>query len=189
MKIYAKEDVLASVIILDKTLEVYPEPYRSKGKNEIVVSFDAYRKFVDKYLDVSDYLATDTPHLLAYSRTGMLDELCKCFYKDMALAIAKELWYTNQDATPTRMTHEVDGAYDFGARYVDAISTSCAQQIARAQTDLLSHMEDADYKIQPAKLISFAWEMKYASILYAMASPTNEYGIPFMRWSLERSNQ
>ena len=50
------EDNLLSVLATNKELELYPEPYRSNGDMELVISFDVYLNFIQKYLGVDNYL-------------------------------------------------------------------------------------------------------------------------------------
>ena len=185
-RIYATKDVLASVIVLDKSMEEFPEPYRSSKDNEIIVSFDVYKNFIKDYLSITDYLATDTAKLKSFLARNCEEELCKCFYRDMALAIAKELWYTSNDKVPTRLTHFISSDSAMPEEYVSIISQSFAAQLARAASDLKDYMRDADYTLPAWKTVKFGTEFSYATILFAMSSMNNEYGVPFCKWSLER---
>jgi hypothetical protein len=187
-KIYVTEDAIASVMVLDKRMETYPEPYRSRGTAlEIVVSFEAYVKFITTYLDIEDYLATETVRLRYYYAHDNIVELRKCYYKDMAMAIMKELWYTGLDGQPTRLSHSIADSFSFPLEYVSVTAKAMAPQMSRASSSLLNYLSSVNYKIAPAKLVKFADEYNYATLLYAMASRNNEFGIQFQNWSLERS--
>lgn len=185
-KIYATKDVLASVIVLDKSMEEFPEPYRSSKDNEIIVTFDVYKNFIKDYLSITDYLSTDTAKLKSFLARDCEEELCKCFYKDMALAIGKELWYTSTDKVPTRLTHFVSGDTAMPEEYVTVISKSFAAQLTGAAEDLKEYLQEADYELPAWKIVKFGNEFSYATILFAMSSINNEYGVPFCKWSLER---
>lgn len=182
------EDALASILVMDRRLEEYPEPYRSNKDIDIEVSFETYKKFIDDYLDVHDYLATRTTHLRYYLLNGMDDMLCRCFYLDMAMAVAKELWYTDISEVPTGIHHVVEEANCFDKGYVDGLHEIFTSELSRAQNKLMSHLKTLNYQLAPAKVVKFKKEMDYATLLYAMSSPGNEYGVGFNRWSFERSD-
>lgn len=185
-KLYAKEDTLASVLVLDRSMETCPEPYRGHNDTEIVVSFDVYKEFINKYLSVTDYLATDTVKLLSYLKTCREEELCRCFYKDVAIAVAKEIWYTDIGGAPTKITHVIDGACYNTEEYVSVISKAFAPQLSRASRSLLEYLDYNEYPMSPTKLVKFDAEFSYATLLFAMSSFDNEFGVPFCKWSLER---
>lgn len=186
--INATEDTLASILLIRKDLEEYPEPYRSNGDIEIRVSFEAYQRFIDKYLAVGDFLATQTNTLLYYLRNDRLDLLCRCFYLDMALAVVKEVWYTDITANPTKLTHIVADSYRFNEDYVTGMCDIFTKDLSRAQNQLVARMRKLQYAVPPTKVNKFSGEFKYAALLYAMADMTGEFSnISFSRWSYERS--
>lgn len=183
----AMEDELASIIFLDQSFETYPEPYRGHSESEIQVSFDVYKNFIDQYLSVNNYLSTPTLTLKYYLTWDKQESLCRCFYKDMAIAVAKEIWYAEAAGDITRITHIVDGADDFNSDYVKGMCDIYLPNIVRARKDLMAYMKNSLYPLSVNKTIRFNEELNYASLLYAMASFSNEYGVAFYRWSYERS--
>lgn len=183
--IRATEEGLASLLFLDKRLEEYPEPYRSNGDMEIQVSLDVYRNFVDKYLEGHDYLSTATPILKYTLSLGNDEAFCKCFYKDMALAIIKELWYTDVTGVPTTITHSVGNAKYYDKQYIIDLWEQYPKELSQAQNKLLSHMKSANYQLSVQKVVKFGEQLQYATVLYAMSSIENEY-IDFAYWNFER---
>lgn len=185
--IQATEDKLASILVLNRKLEEYPEPYRGNKDMEILVSFDAYKSFIERYLEIYDYLATPTIKLKYYLSCGKDEELYRCFYLDMALAVAKEVWYTDLSGTPTRITHKITGADILDTGYVTSMSEIFPKGLSRARNSLLSYLANSNYKMAAAKTVTFSDELRYASLLYAMSSNTNEFDVGFYKWSYERS--
>lgn len=180
------EDNIASVMFMDKYLEKYPEPYRGNADITLAVSFETYKKFINKYLEVTDYLSTSTVLLRSYLSRGYDDLLCKCFYRDMANAVVKELWYAREGRSPTSILHLVEDGHGFGGEYIDALYTAFPVQLSRAALDLQESLSVVGYTLPDYKMIQYDKEWRYATVLYAMSSLSNEYGTGFSRWSLER---
>lgn len=180
------EDNLLSVLATNKELELYPEPYRSNGDMELVISFDVYLNFIQKYLGVDNYLSTPSLDLRFYLDHDMTDTLLRCFYKDIAVGVVKEIWYTDVNAQPTKLTHTVTGCPNLGEAYINGMYQAFTADIVKAQDELLKYMNGLNYKLPPIKTIRFRDELNYASLLYAMSLACTKVG--YCRWSLERSH-
>lgn len=180
------EDNLLSVLATNKELELYPEPYRSNGDMELVISFDVYLNFIQKYLGVDNYLSTPSLDLRFYLDHDMTDTLLRCFYKDIAVGVIKEIWYTDVNAQPTKLTHTVAGCPNLGEAYINGMHQAFTADIVKAQDELLKYMNGLNYKLPPIKTIRFRDELNYASLLYAMSLACTKVG--YCRWSLERSH-
>lgn len=183
MMINATNDVLASILFLRKEYDGYPEPYRSQPELEIRVTISEYKKFIEEYLSLNDYLATDTKILHSIVNNDRHRELCQCFYKDMAYAVMKELWFTEEGSHPTLITHEISGAEVFDSAYINTLSGIFTSKLARAQNALIREITTNRYQIPVKKLIEFESQVKYATLLYAMSSPNDDYGVVFQEWS------
>lgn len=179
------EDKLLSVLATNKELELYPEPYRSNGDMELVISFETYVKFIQKYLGVDNYLSTPSLDLQFYLHHSMEDMLLRCFYKDVAIGIVKEIWYTNTDSQPTKLTHTVEGCPALGEEYINGMTQAFRADLVKTQAELLKYMTELNYKLPPVKTLKFQSELNYASLLYAMSKACTKVG--YCRWSLERS--
>lgn len=187
MIINVTDDKLASLMILDKELEQCPEPYRGNADNTIIINLSVYKSFIENYLFINDYLATDTARLK--SQVGNPDDtaLCQSFYRDMARSVMKELWYTDITSRPTVIHHEIDNVAAGDKDYIDVISQVFAPTLRLARKDLLAEMNDNGYKLPVNKIVKFDDEVNYAVILYAMSSSESAYGVPFSKWSYIRS--
>lgn len=185
--IQATEDRLASILVLNRKLEEYPEPYRGNRDMEIQVSFDVYKNFIEQYLEIYDYLATPTLKLKYYLSCGKDDELYRCFYLDMAFAVAKEVWYADLTGAPTRITHKIGDADILDVGYISGMCEIFPEGLSRARNSLLKHLANSNYTMAAAKTVAFGEELKYASLLYAMSSNTNAFDVGFYKWSYERS--
>lgn len=177
-------DSLASVMILDKRLEEYPEPYRGQKDMTLIVSFSQYTGFIHRYLEVTDYLATPSVYLKSKLALGETDKLLKAFYKDMACAIMKEVWFASRGGVATRIVHELADSPVYTIEYVNAVSEVYKREAGAAYMSLLESMEQCGYSYNAGVLHRQVDDVNYATLLYAMSSPTNEYGISFAKWSM-----
>lgn len=184
MIIRVPNESLASVMVLNKKLEEYPEPYRGQSDMTLVVSFEQYVRFIDKYLEVTDYLNTPTVYLRSKLELDDEGPLYKAFYKDVACAIMKELWYTHRGGDPTKLVHTLGDAPVYGDFYVDAVLGAYKREVASARQDMLDLVEQAGFQFDAGVLYRQQKSVDYASLLFAMSSPTNEYGVDFVKWSM-----
>lgn len=187
--IVVQDTQLASVIIVDKKLEEFPEPYRGTKSMELVVSFSAYKDFIHNYLDVNNFLATQTSKLKYWDRTGDERALCMSFYKDMALAVMKELWYVDVGNNPTQIRHIVEDSPVFNDDFISQMSDACKAGLSKAYNELLREMASRKYEYSVAKLSTNKASVDYATLLYAMSFDDVSYGVSFYKWSLERRVQ
>lgn len=176
--IVVESDKLASVLIVDKSLEEYPEPYRACDDISLVVTLDNYLEFIGRYLDTDNYMATDTMLLRFWLQENDTTSLTRAYYKDMSYALMKELWYSD---SPTAIYHEVRETPTLGYKYLDVLSTSFMREYNSAQKNLLSGMKQRGYAYTPAKLVKHQKQLTYATALYAMSQ-----GVSYSEWTLER---
>lgn len=176
--IVVESDKLASLLIVDKSLEEYPEPYRACDDISIVVTLDNYLSFIRNYLDIDNYMATDTMLLRFWLQEKDDMSLKKAYYKDMAYAIMKELWYSD---SPTAIYHEIDKTPTLGYNYLDILSNSFLKEYNAEQKNLLAGMKQRGYVYTPAKLVKHQKQLTYATALYAMSQ-----GVSYSEWTLER---
>lgn len=179
------DGLMAPILVLNKSLEVYPEPFRGQRDIVLLVSFGAYKKFINNYLEITDYLSTETVLLRSKLFTDDHQFLVKAFYKDVACAIAKELYYSKQDGLATRIVHKIDGCHVYAKNYVDVYTEAFRPNLQRAKNDLVSLAKKAGYYYSPVALVNNAWLWNYASLLFAMSSPTDNYEVGFAEWSME----
>ena len=176
---------MAPVLILNKDLEVYPEPFRGQQDMTLLVSFGAYTKFIDNYLEITDYLATETVLLRSKLYTEDRTFMVKAFYKDVACAIAKELYYSRQDGVVTRIAHYIEGCHVYAKNYVDVYVETFRPGLQRAKKDLVATAKRAGFMYSPRSLTDNNWLWDYASLLFAMSSIEDAYGVGFAEWSME----
>lgn len=163
--ILVRADSLATLLLLDKSLEPIPEPFRCQKNLCCIVEFEEYCKFLDRYLANVDYLATPTYLLKQYLRDGSEIQLRKAFYKDMAYAVCKELHYAERKHTvATRIIHTlrkdslVTTANTLDREYLDV----CNDTVYR----IYQKMDELDFAL-PARFHSENFALwQYANLLY-----------------------
>jgi hypothetical protein len=92
-EVYVTSDVMATLFLTDRKMEIRPEPIRMQPSIQLVVGFSEYVDFCRVYLYQRDYLVTSTQEIKAYLDNEDMPALLRCFYKDMAVAVAKELFF------------------------------------------------------------------------------------------------
>lgn len=103
---------LAALLVLDRTLEPCPEPFRMQPSLTLSVSFDEYCKFVRTLPDTPQYLFNPLPKLWEKLERGEVLPLVKAFYTDMAGAVGKELFYAEYAQRPaTTIRHTFDDVH------------------------------------------------------------------------------
>lgn len=177
------DNTMASVLILNRSLEEYPEPYRGNNDITLSVSFGEYLKFIDRYLEITDYLSTST--LLLKSKLELDDRafLVRSFYQDVACAIAKELFFSRAEGEVTRIIHTVDGGTVFDDDLLEVYKASYMPELVRAKNSLVERAKSAGFMYSPAALQRNRDMWFYASLLYGMASHNDLYGIGYFEWS------
>jgi hypothetical protein len=109
--VYVSADAMTTLFLTDKTLEPIPEPIRMQPSVRLIVSFSEYIDFCRTWLQGKDkdYLSTPTAAIRKFLEEDNEAELIKCFYKDMAIAIGKELHYAEKYKKPrTAFYHTID---------------------------------------------------------------------------------
>lgn len=187
MVINVTDDKLASLIMCNKDMEDTPEPYRGNADNTIIVGLSVYNEFIDKYLSADNYwLTTDTPKLKHWRYCGDEDSICRSFYRDMSVAIMKEIWYVKDGGVPTTIVHHIDGVVEYSMEDIIALARKFIPSLNKSRKDLFAYLRNCEYDVPVAKLVKFDDTVTYASILYAMSYP-EKYGVPYTKWSFERS--
>jgi hypothetical protein len=92
-EVFVTSDVMATLFLTDKAMERKPEPIRMQPYVMLVVDFSEYLDFCRTYLHKKDYLATPTSTIKLHLEEDNENKLLQCFYKDMAIAVAKELHF------------------------------------------------------------------------------------------------
>lgn len=95
-----KQDVgaecLAALMVLDRSLEPIPEPFRMQPDIEFIVCFDEYVRFLRTLPTGTPLLYFPTDKLQRFVETRDEQSLTKAFYIDTALAVCKELFFAEQ---------------------------------------------------------------------------------------------
>lgn len=97
-------DSLAALMVLNRSLEKVPEPFRMQPDLYLDVCFDEYVRFI-RILPDMDLLYLPTRQLKSFVEGRANAQLLKAFYIDMALAVGKELFfseYSHRGATTIR---------------------------------------------------------------------------------------
>ena len=156
-------DNLAPLYILDKELEIEPDPFRLQGdKINFTVPFSAYKMFVSRCLRNADYLATPTKELLNYSRLDDNVKLYASYLKDMAIAICKELHYAEKYLKDgTHYKHKSNGSQLFDRKFIHEVYL-----ITDLEDSLRYYMASKDYPL-PRDFREKNQELwEYANTLY-----------------------
>lgn len=163
-------DSMATIVLLDKNMELIPEPIRMQPSITLSVDFDEYIRFCSIYLGTTDYLSSPTDMIKKYLRDGDRDSLLKSFYTDMSHSVCKELHYAEQyDKDATHIYHYI---YDATiSMTVQEIESLYAQVRRFTETSLRHYMKDRQFELPQffRKANRSAWH--YANVLkyYSMA--------------------
>lgn len=90
-----KYDAMTCIISEDPTLELLPEPFRMQGGISFCVPYNEYKRYILTLEDDCDAkLMTDVKILQRLAEQSS-PILFRCFLKDMAYAICKEIFYAS----------------------------------------------------------------------------------------------
>lgn len=157
---------LAPLYILNKNLELTPDPFRLQGdKITFIVPFREYRKFIQKCLRDVDYLYTPTRKLLEYDKTDNKSALYSSYLKDMAIAVCKELHYAEvakKDATHYR--HMSNGIVSLNQDYMHEVTLE-----SNLQNQLRTYMSSHDFPLPRYFRTNNNSLWEYANTLYYLA--------------------
>lgn len=147
------KDTMASMIVCNKFLEETPQPCRGQKHLNLVIPFESYIDFIREYSQLSKYLLSskfmDVSEIINQPiRTHGEDReknLYKAYLVDMAVAVGKELWYS-------------DGA-------LHVVSTQISNKMptgkVMSKDDIISYGKDTEgYKL----VQQFMKEMGYAPL-------------------------
>lgn len=138
IKQYVEHESFASLVLLDRSLEKYPEPFRCQGDKVLfILSFKEYIEYLKKYSYL--YENRETIHqLITMYRPGQNDaiitkKLFSIFMRDVSRAISKEIYFAEWQNRPcTYIIHEATGmlmASDDIDSFCSGISTTIHRQI------------------------------------------------------------
>lgn len=99
MKIEAEADRLAALVVMDRNLELIPEPFRMQPDVEVIVDFGEYLKFVQSLPTGHPFLYFKVEEIQQAIEVHNELALLKSFYTDMALAVCKELSFAENNGT------------------------------------------------------------------------------------------
>lgn len=94
------------------------------------------------------------------------------------------MWFASRGGVATRIVHELADSPVYTIEYVNAVSEVYKREAGAAYMSLLESMEQCGYSYNAGVLHRQVDDVNYATLLYAMSSPTNEYGISFAKWSM-----
>lgn len=172
------EDFLLAFLEPSRDYEGYPEPFRGYPDCMHIIDIDSYKRFIAKYLDVSDYLLTPTSLLLKYVAENDVTNLMRSFYRDMSIGVMKELYYSGVEST--HIVHRIKGVTLFtDSMIIDNVSL--LDGLPKAGSRLRGIMRERNMRIDNRKEIFDTPEFQYAKLLFAMAEATD--GVPLVAWS------
>lgn len=153
------KDALASVLVLDYSLEPVPEAYRCQPGLLLTVSYTDYVDFVFTCLAGHDVLSTpisefrDLTHRVKLSDDSnelFKKEMFKAFTRDLSLGIFKELyWATRLRQGATRIVHEITCDYTLPWKNVEQIGRSIR---GSARPEIEQRMNLAGYQFNMSKV-------------------------------------
>lgn len=96
------KDMMASMIVCNRRLEEIPQPCRGQERVQLVIPFYAYIEFIQEYSQLSKYLLSGkfmnvSEQINNVKKTHGEEykaNLYKAFFLDMAVAVGKEVWYS-----------------------------------------------------------------------------------------------
>ena len=154
---------LAPLFLLDKTFEEKPDPFRLQGDRVMfIIPFNEYKLFIAKYLGTVDYLATPTKTLKAYLNTQNDIELYRAYMKDVAVAIGKELYYSETyGKSATHYKHLSDGNQTYTKEDLFSI-----YKMIGNQTAFRDYLSSHDFKLPNSFMDSNFDLWVYSNVLY-----------------------
>lgn len=93
MKVEVEADRLATLLVMDASLEPRPAPIRLQPEVTVVINFEEYLRFVQLLPAGSAFLNSSIEKMQQCIRAHEERSLLKAFYVDMALAVGKELYF------------------------------------------------------------------------------------------------
>jgi hypothetical protein len=168
--VYVTSDVMATLFLTDKEMERNPEPIRMQQSVMLNVEFEEYIDFCKTYLNVKDYLSTPTVDIKRFLDIGDEESLLKCFYKDMAVAVGKEIHYAETyRKSATKFYHIVK---DPSKIYTQEDICAIAYQFESvALSFLIPYLRSRDFGLpsKPSKSNIFMWNYMMLLGWYGMA--------------------
>lgn len=170
-KIVVKSDSLASLLVVNRELEEEAEEFRLQPRVNFIVDFDNYLKFIDKELNVGDYLSVPMivlkKHVENYQTKKSIPSygvLKRAFFMDMSLAIMKELHFAERHGkTVSCITHNIQGTRSYSDVLINALYEGQAKK--HSEEELLKRISKKRYPIQLPVLEANEFALRYAVLL------------------------
>lgn len=170
-KVVVKPDSLASILVVNRELEEEAEEFRLQPKVNFIVNFNDYLKFIDKELNIGDYLSLPMIILKKQVKLYQTEKsktayefLKRAFFKDMSMAILKELHFAERyRKTVSVISHNITGTMS----YKDALITKIYETQARekSEEDLIQKIDKKNYPIAFPVSESNQFALQYAVVL------------------------
>lgn len=175
-KVVVKPDSLASLLVVNRELEEEAEEFRLQPKVNFVVDFNDYLKFIDKELNIGDYLSLPMIVLKKQVKLYQTEKskasyefLKRAFFKDMSMAILKELHFAERyGKTVSFITHNISGTMDYQEVLINKIYETQAKE--KSEGDLIQKMYKKNYPIAFPVSESNQFALRYAVVLEFYAS-------------------
>lgn len=90
---HVTSDSLAALMLMNKALEPYPEPFRLQPSITFVIPFKEYVTWVMSLPRGSHLLYAETAKIQGAIESANMAALLRYFYADMAMALGKELHF------------------------------------------------------------------------------------------------
>lgn len=168
---------LAPVLLLDRYYESKPDPFRLQGNRVVfTIPFVEYKNFIKFCLRAVDYLATPTKTLRSLEVRNKDNLLYSCYMKDIACAIAKELFYAEKaKKAASYYRHCSDGVHVYNVEEVEKLYSTIT-----TEREFRDYLDSKGYTIPKnvSDINSILW--KYANVLYSMSrTVVDEWEISF----------
>lgn len=173
-RVVVNESSLAAILVAIRELEEYPEEFRLQKDVNFIVTFKNYMKFIDKELNVGNYLSLPVNVLKKQIRNYQtnsqsereLSFVKRAFFFDMALAVCKELYFAEKvDRPVSNITHNMDDTIVYTDSDIENLYSENFVKLKDAELKLRNRISKKGYPLP--RLISSANELsfKYAILL------------------------
>jgi hypothetical protein len=180
---YVNSDSYASLVHLDRDLEIMPEPFRCQGnKVTFILTLDEYIKYLSNY----SYLysnAKELNELLKMYRPGQNHyankKLFSYFLKDVSNAIMKEIYFAEwREKRCTLIVHSANSNDEMDENDIDNLFDGIPGETKKA---IILRLQSKGYNVTlPISEINMRY-WKYAVLAYFLAedesNPTWSYKI------------
>ena len=163
-------DCLATFLLLDKQMEVIPEPVRMQPNTTFVITLEAFKTFVSDYLSIYDYLCLPTSLLKNAVEREHKPTILKGFYMSVARAVAKEIHYAEKyGRDATTILHSIGGSR-IRTLTLGKVETEFYKYKDQTEMQLGYYMYERDFAIPSVFRKANYPKWKYACVLEAYAN-------------------